>query len=82
MYFKLKGFFVRNIVKLFKIKNMSHKEFLPSDNILLQMKELAFKYLSKEENNWIIFDIAENKIITKHNCYNWYYKNEFNEEII
>lgn len=69
--------------KLFRIKNTTHHEILPKDNILLNIKDLAFKYLNKNGNNWIIFDIPNNKIITKNNEYNWDYLDYFtNEEIV
>ena len=65
--------------KLFKIKNINRYEKLPSDEILLQMKQLAFDYLKEDSNNWIVFDLVEHLIITKNDTFKWDYKSSFHE---
>ena len=77
-YFAIKG----EGYKQFTIKYEYPHEKLPEDKILLHIKDLAFNYLSKKENNWIVFDIYNKKIVTKHNTYLWDYTNYFYEEII
>lgn len=69
--------------KLFRIINMklSNADKLPDDDILLQMKDIAFNYLSKEGNNNIVFNLDENFIKTKNNMYKWNYDDLFDENI-
>lgn len=54
----------RNI-KLFKIIH-KNSEILPSDNLLINIKDYAINYLSKNGCNWIIFDLDNNIIKTKN----------------
>lgn len=69
--------------KLFRIVNMkiSNADKLPDEDVLLQMKEIAFKYLSKEGNNNIVFNLDEKFIQTKNNIYSWNYEDLFNKSI-
>lgn len=55
----------RKGLKVFRIINENGKEKLPNDEILLKIKEIAFKYLSEENNYWIVFDLDKKEIRTK-----------------
>lgn len=54
----------REGLKEFKIINTKSDE-LPSDEILIKMKETAIEYLKEKNHNWIEFNFDKNKIITK-----------------
>lgn len=44
-----------------------HHRILPSDEVLLSIKDLALQYLSIQKNNWIEFNFDTYKIRTKNN---------------
>ncbi len=67
--------------KMFKIINMTSKEKLPSDEILLQIKKIAFDYLQQKGHNFIVFNIDDEIIKTKVNTYSWDYETPFDESI-
>lgn len=54
--------------KLFRIVNETHKrrDKLPSDEVLLKMKELAFTVLKQENYNYIVFNLDNKNIETKY----------------
>ena len=49
---------------MFKIIQ-KEKEELPSDEILIQIKNIAEEYLLNKKYNWIIFDLNNNVIQLK-----------------
>lgn len=69
-------------LKLFRIinENKNNKDKLPDDNILLQIKNIAFNFLKASDNNFFInFDLDNFKIITPEKEIEWDYKEQFEE---
>jgi very-short-patch-repair endonuclease len=50
-------------LKMFRIVHSSKK--LPSDEILLKIKKVAFELLLTTDNNWVVFDLDNSTIKTK-----------------
>ena len=74
-YLKSKGY------KLFRIINENNKDKLPSDDILLHMKEIAFQYLQQEDCNFINFNIDNGFIQTKHFTFYFDFYNDSIEKL-
>lgn len=65
-FLKSKGY------KMFEI--ISRHDIVPSDNILLQIKQYAFNKLLKEDYNWVRFDIDNEVVEYKNNTEKFNYK--------
>ena len=64
--------------KLFRVINEKNKnrDKLPKDEILINMKKLAFNYLLNQNENFIIFNLDEKIIKTKYKEIKWDWKND------
>lgn len=64
--------------KLFRIINENNKnrDKLPKDEVLIKMKELAFKFLLETDENFIIFNLDEKYIQTKQKTIKWEWETE------
>ena len=74
--------FIKNEIKRYQcLKQRGYKQFvfatkkrkLPSDEVLLKIKEVALDYLSQDGHNWIKFDYDNNLIKTKQGSYSYDY---------
>ena len=61
----------RNGYKVFRIKNTLKNEPMPSDEELLEIKRIAFEFLSQENNYWISFNLNTHIIRYEDNELNW-----------
>lgn len=85
-----KEFEVKEAIRYKTLKNLGYKVFrivskkdkLPKDEIILQIKDIALKYLKEENNYYIYFYIDEKKIKTHNGEYEWDYKNLLKIDII
>ena len=59
--------------KQFVFVSKHQKQRLPSDEVLLKIKEVALDYLSKDGHNWIKFDYDNKLIKTKQGSYPYDY---------